>query len=172
MQRVAQLLVLAGVILLATWVWAPASPAPAPEPRQPRDSSPPDQTAPILEDMAAQIDRLRERIEAPPNFPPPERNPFRFGTKPEPIAPKGRPTLPEAVEPPPPPAPVLPKLLAIVENDVDGVAVRTAVLSVSDDVQVVKVGDAIGRFLVKSIAAGSIELLESSSGTTFPLTLR
>jgi hypothetical protein len=150
-------------------VWAPA--APSPEPLPPRASATADQTAPIVEDMAAQIDRLRERVDAPPSFPPPERNPFRFGARPEPIPTKAGATAPEVVEPSAPPPPVLPKLLAIAANDVDGVTVLTAVLSVNNAVRIVKVGDTVGNFIVHAISASVIELVESSSGATFQLTL-
>ncbi len=173
MPRLANLLVLSGVILLATWVWAPA--APSPEPRQPREAAQPrDQSALILDDMAAQIDRLRERVDAPPNFPPPQRNPFRFGTKAEPISPAMTTPAPEVVLPPPPPPRVLPKLLAIVANDVDGTTVRTAVLSVNNSVVIVKVGDTVekDKYVVRSIASDVAVLVESSSGETFELTLR
>jgi hypothetical protein len=75
------------------------------------------------------------------------------------------------VEPMTPPGPVLPKLLAIVATDVDGSVVRTAAFSVGDFVQVVKVGDTLGPYVVRSISADVAELTDAATGTTYKISL-
>jgi hypothetical protein len=169
MQRLAQILLLAGGVLLATWVYAPAAPSPSPLPAR---AEPVDQTAPLVAEMAAQVERMRNRLEEPRGFPPPERNPFTFGARRE-VAP-ARPRLPVAApeEPLPPPAPVLPKLLAIAANDVDGGVSLQAVFSTGDNVKVLKAGDEIGPFLIRSITAEFVEIVEPVTGTVHRLTLR
>lgn len=172
MHRVAPVLLIAGVVLLATWVVAPAAPSPSPLPA--RAEAPADQTAPLVAEMAAQTERMRTRLEGPQSFPPPERNPFTFGARREvtPARPRSPVTEPEA-PPPAPPAPVLPKLLAVVSNNAEGGISLQAVFSVGDDVKVLKAGDAIGIFLVRSITADLVvELLEPVTGTVHRLTLR
>lgn len=171
MHRIAPILLVAGVVLLATWVVAPAAPSPSPPPA--RAEAALDQTAPLVAEMAAQTERMRTRLEGPQSFPPPERNPFTFGARREvtPARPRGPVAEPEA--PPAPPAPVLPKLLAVVTNNVEGGISLQAVFSVGDDVKVLKAGDAIGVFLIRSITADLVvELLEPVTGAVHRLTLR
>ena len=168
MHRVAPLLLLAGVVLLVSWVVAPA--APSPTPIGPADAaSSADQVSPVVADVAAQVDRLKRRIEITPDLPQPHRDPFRFGARPEPVRVK-TPVAETPVDAPP--APVLPKLLAIVANTTDGGLLRTAAFSVGDDVQVVKPGDTIGKFTVRSIGTDAVEVVEISTGASFRITLR
>jgi len=170
MHRVAPLLFLAGFVLLVSWVVAPAAPSPAPISAR-EEASAADQVAPVLADVATQVDRLKSRVETAPELPQPHRDPFRFGARPAPAPAKTSAAVTEApVETPP--APVLPKLLAIVENTTDGGSVRTAVFSVGDGVQVVKAGDTIGTFTVRSIGADVADIVETSSGTVFHISLR
>ena len=170
MQRLAQILLLAGGVLLATWIYAPAAPSPSPVPA--RVAEPVDQTAPLVAEMAAQTERMRTRLDEPQNFPPPERNPFTFGARREVVPP--RPRLPvAAAEVPPPPPPALPKLLAIVANDGEGgTVVLTAIFSVGDNVQVVKAGDQIGAFVIRSVTAEGVELLDPVTSAVHRVTIR
>ena len=170
MHRVAPILLLSGVVLLVTWVVAPAAPSPSPLPAHAAAAV--DQTAPLVAEMAAQVERMRTRLDEPQGFPPPERNPFTFGARRE-VAPP-RPRLPVAAPeaPPPPPAPVLPKLLAIVTNDVDGVASLQAVFFENDNVKVLQAGDPIGPYLIRSITAELVELVEPLTSTVHRLMLR
>ncbi len=168
MHRVASILLAAGVVLLTTWVVAPAAPSPSPLPAHTDASL--DQSAPIVAEVVAQVDRLRSRVEEPQGFPPPERNPFSFGAHPEPPA-RIRPVMSMPVEPPPPPAPVLPKILAIIANEVDGGVTHNAVFSTGEDVLILKVGDVIGPFTIRSIAADVVELVDAS-GVMHRLPLR
>jgi len=170
MHRLAPVLLLSGVALLVSWVTAPA--APSPSPIAAHDDAPIDQAAPIVADITQQVDRLKNRLEENPGFPAPERDPFRFGTKPQPPVSDAPPAPAAPVEPQTPPGPVLPKLLAIVANDVDGSVVRTAAFSVGDFVQVVKVGDAVGTFVVRSISADVAELADAATGTIYKISLR
>jgi hypothetical protein len=168
MHRVAPILLASGFVLLLTWVAAPAAPSPSP---LPAPAAAVDQTAPLVAEMAAQVERMRSRLEGPQSFPPPERNPFTFGARHEVVPP--RPRLPVAApEEAPPPAPVLPRLLAVVSNDVDGVTSLQAVFAVNNGVQALKVGDAIGSYLIRSITAEVVELVEPLTNTVHRLTLR
>ena len=170
MHRVAPILLLSGGVLLVTWVVAPAAPSPSPLPA--RVDTAVDQTAPLVAEMAAQVERMRNRLDEPQGFPPPERNPFTFGARRDPMPTRPRVPVAAPEEPPPPPAPVLPKLLAVVANDVDGVASLQAVFSVDDNVKVLKAGDAIGPYLIRSITAELVELVEPVTGAVHRLTLR
>ncbi len=169
MQRVASLLLLAGAVLLASWIAAPAAPSPTP-PLAAVAATPFDQARPIVAEVSAQLDRLRSRIEATPEFPTPERDPFRFAPRPEPT-PKPRPAIVESAAPVEPPAPVLPKLLAIVANEVDGVVVHSAVFSIGDGVRVVKVGETIGTFVLRGVSADVADLADAVTGTLYHVTL-
>lgn len=168
MNRVALILLLSGFVLLLTWVVAPAAPSPSPLPAHAAAAV--DQTAPLVAEMAAQVERMRNRLEEPQGFPPPERNPFTFGARREVVP--ARPRLPVAAPEEPPPPPPLPKLLAVVANDADGGVVLTAVFSVGDNVQVVKTGDTIGAFAIRSITADVVELVDPSTGAVHRMTLR
>jgi len=171
MHRVAPILLLAGVVLLVTWVVAPAAPSPSPLPA--RAEAAPDQTAPLVAEMAAQTERMRTHLEGPQEFPPPERNPFAFGARREVTPARPRAAIAEPEAPPAPPAPALPKLLAVVTNDAEGGVSLQAVFAVGDDVKVLKAGDAIGIFLIRRITADLVvELLEPVTGAVHRLTLR
>jgi hypothetical protein len=171
MHRVAPILLVSGFVLLLTWVAAPAAPSPTPLPAH--ASAAVDQTAPLVAEMAAQVERMRSRLEEPQGFPPPERNPFTFGARRE-VVPT-RPRVPVAAPeepPPPPPAPMLPKLLAVVTNNAGGVVSLQAVFSTGNDVTVLKAGDAIGPFLIRSITAEFVEIVEPLTNTVHRLPLR
>jgi len=176
MQRIASALLLGGGVLLTTWVVSPASPAspqaPArPAPQTVRDQQP---APPVLPELAAQAERLRFRLANRPEYLAPQRDPFRFGQRHD--APKPKDSGANPASPPivreAAPAPVLPRLIAIMSATVDGVPVRTASLAVGDDVLVVKAGDLVASYLVKSVAADVIELFDPATGATFRLSLR
>ena len=168
MHRVAPILLIAGVVLLATWVVAPAAPSPSPLPA--RVEAPVDQTAPLVAEMAAQTERMRNRLEEPQGFPPPARNPFTFGARHD-VVPT-RPRAPEPAVAEAAPAPALPKLIAIVTNVTDEAKSLQAVFSVGDDVKVMNVGDAVGVFLIRTITAESVELLDPVTNAVHRLSLR
>jgi hypothetical protein len=165
MNRLASLLALVGIVLLVTWAYAPAESGPSAPPR----TNAADQTA-VLAEVNAQVDRLRERLAAPPSYPAPARDPFRFGRRIEParlMVPV--PAPPELVEAP---KPVLPRLVAVIEDATDGGLLRKAFLSVGDDLKAYRPGDAAGSFVVRSISADFVELVDPASGATYKIALR
>jgi hypothetical protein len=170
MNRVAGLLFLGGVILLASWVWAPAAPVSLAPPAA--SAAGLEQSAGVVAEVNAEVDRLRERLAAPPQFPPPARDPFRFGERPEPARRATPPVLAEPLAPVEPPAPRLPLLVAIAANIADGVVTRTAVLADGDDVRLVKEGDQIGRFVVRSVGADAAELVDPTTSRTYRIVLK
>ena len=123
--------------------------------------------------MNAQVDKLRERLSAPPEYPAPTRDPFRFGKIVEPSRPKLIvPAVMTSAVPPPAPAPALPRLVAITSRVVDGVTVRTAVLAMGDDLQMIKVGETVSRLVIRNIGADVVELADPASGTIFRISLQ
>jgi hypothetical protein len=169
MNRIAGALLLSGVALLVSWAVAPAAPIAPPDTAAAIAAI--EQSVPVVDEVNAQVDRLRERLAEPQKFPPPQRNPFDFGRHPEPARPVKpvveTPAVP--VEPPPPP---LPRLLAIVLNTVDGAAVHSAVFSNGDDVNILKAGDTIGRYVVRSVASDGAELVDRNTSRVFRVTLK
>jgi hypothetical protein len=170
MNRIAVLLALAGVALLSTAVWAPAEPTPGFVPPPPVDPVY-EMEAPVLAQMSAQVERLQQRTTSVPTFPETQRDPFRYGPRPEPPQPR----TPVAIAPPPvveaPPV-VLPKLVAIVVNTTDDGPVQSAVVSFNDDIQILKQGATVGKFVVRAITADGADLVDPASGTTFHISLR
>ena len=76
MKRFAAILVFAGAVILSTHILAPAEPPPlAPAPSA-ADLAFIQQAAPMIDQMNTQVDRLRERLAAPPAYPAPTRDPF------------------------------------------------------------------------------------------------
>lgn len=167
MQRFALILLAGGVVLLVSWIAAPAAPSPVATAAIDEDKL--DQAAPVVAEVNAQVERLREKLATPPAYPSPARNPFRFGRRVEPRS------VPAARTPEPPPpviAPSLPLLVAITATPVDGRTVRTAVLRVGDDVRIVKDGDSVGPFLVRAIREDAVELVDAATAQPYRLTLR
>jgi len=171
MHRFALALLLGGVVLLVSWVNAPASPSP--DGSGAAATSTLDQLAPVVAEVNAQVDRLRERLSAPPARPRPARDPFRFGRRteaPRPVATTASEAPAELPSEPPPPT--LPRLIAIMESATDGAPVRTAVLSEGDGLQIVKPGDTIGRFTVRAIGADALDLVDVATSRTFSISLK
>ena len=167
MNRLATLLLLGGVALLVSWAVAPA----APSGQTPRAAAPADQSSPVVAEVNAQVDKLRERLADAPKFPPPQRDPFRFGLRNErkPVAPPALETPDVALEPT---APVLPKLLAIVADGAGTSAVRTAVFAEGESVRLLKAGDTIDAFVVRTISTDFVELAEPATSRTHRISLR
>ena len=175
MARFAAIVVFAGAVVLSTQILAPAAPTPAmPALRIADLRADLDQTAPIVDEMNAQVDKLRKRLAAPPAFPAPTRDPFRFGSAREPS--RSKPTAPPApiapALPPAPPVPTLPRLVAITSSVVDGATVRTAVLSAGDDLRMMKTGDVVSHLVIRSISADLVELADPVSGAVFRISLQ
>ena len=173
MKRFAAIVLFAGAVILSTHLLAPAEPTPARLAPSAADLAFIQQAAPMVDLVNTQVDRLRERLAAPPAYPAPTRDPFRFGTRAEP-RPKPAPaeTMPAAPVVAPVPAPLLPRLVAIAATTTDAGVVRTAVLTVGDDVQVMHVGDTVSRLVIQRIGADVVELADPATGRTFRLSLQ
>jgi hypothetical protein len=162
------LLLLVGAVLLVAWLVTPA--ASAPQAVVSRDA-PPDQTLPVLADVNAQVDRLRERLNTPVAYPPPSRDPFNYRALPPRSGIVG-PDVSRPVEPSPTIA-VAPPLVAILTTGADAGAVRSAVFADSDgDVRVVAVGESVGTFRVSAIEEDVVVLSDARTGQVVRVTLR
>jgi hypothetical protein len=148
MLRIASLTLVGGAVLLMTWVLAPAATRPqrAEAPRAPAGALTPASSA--LVDFEHELDRMRARLASRPAYPQPVRDPFRFGRRP--VEPRHE-TAPVAV---PPPAPALPRLVAILSDTVDGVLVRRAALAFDRSVRIAGVGDMVGALRIRSRRPG------------------
>jgi hypothetical protein len=166
MHRLAFVPLAGGVVLLVTWIAAPAAPRPFAE----TDARAEGQSTATTE-VDAQVARLRARLAAPVEFPPPARNPFRFVPRPDPPRPAASSPADEIV-PAEPAAPVLPVLLAITTAPGDPPQ-RTAVLRTGiDDIRLVKVGDRFGDLVIQSIAADGMELVDPVTSRTYRIALQ
>ena len=164
MQRLALVLLFGGTLLVASWVVAGDPPA-----RNVAQTSQVDQLSPVVTDVNAQVDRMRERLLAERRFAPPRRDPFRFSSRIE-----SKPAVeaaPAVVTPEPAPLP-LPQLVAILTDKVDGGVTRRAVLSFGGNVQIVKAGDEIDRFVVARVDADGVDLTERATTNTLRLSIK
>ena len=173
MKRIAFALAISGVLLLATWVQAPASTTretPMPSAAELADIEQAVQAAaPVTKQIDEEAARLRQRLVTETPAPSPSRDPFRFrsAAPPAPVAAERSHALPPA---PPTPAPVavapqviMPTLVGITEDVVGGVTTRTAVLSMGDELAMLKIGQSFARFLIQSISTTSVELIDTTS---------
>jgi len=182
--RLAGILAIGGGLILISWVTSPAAlPAPSDPRVSPAELDRADQTAQAIAPLTTQIDdqaaRLRARLSQPPAKPQPDRNPFRFGgTSPSPKGtypvPKG--TYPEKTGyvPVANAALALPVLVAITSDAGDGGIMRTAVLSMNDEMKIVKPGQLFDRFIVEAIGPDSVRIVDITSATraTFIVAIR
>ena len=175
LRRSAPALWLALVLVLAARLQSPAESAWSVAPLSADDSERAEQTTQAITPVARQVDqdaeRLRQRLAEQSRFVAPARNPFRFSgpAAPPPANGAGRVAtdfvaatiVPRAPEPPPI---LVPTLVALTEDvGPDGAVVRTAVLSMGDDMAIVKTGQTFSRFQVQSISATTVELVDVTS---------
>ena len=164
MTRIASaLLLLGGAVILITLQVSPATSAPGPGIVD--APSPFEQESPILVEVNSQVERMRARLQTSTDYPVPRRDPFSFGEPARPAVP-----APPKVEAPAPlydAPPVLPRLVAVLSTAADGGWLRTAVFAAGDDVQLVTPGDRIGTFVVRSIAADAVTLVDPITGAAF-----
>jgi transglutaminase-like putative cysteine protease len=161
MHRLAPVLLIGGVVLLATSLRAPAAPTTAPVRAsiELMDA----QASATLTEVTQQVERLRERLASPPDAPVADRDPFNFGRRAAP-APTTAPVDLPAVEPPPP---ALPRLVAIVADIAsDGAVSRRAFVAFAGDVVQVRIGDTLGAFVVRAIADDALELFDAARSAT------
>jgi hypothetical protein len=167
--RLTSIVILAACVLVLTRVFAPASAPAAPGPVSSAALRAFDQSVPVLSEVNAEVERLRQRLANPPTPPAITRDPFRFGAritapaKPAPVVPPP----PALVIAPPAAAIVLPRLVAITSDATDGGLVRRALISIGDDVLVLTPGSAAGKFLVRSVGTDSAELVDPATGLTY-----
>jgi hypothetical protein len=127
-------------------------------------------------DLAIEVKRLHERLR-PSDTPVQARDLFRFSSQAHagpgrPLEPRSRDVVEPAPAVPPQPAPTL-KLEGLAEDRGLNGPVRTAIISGSGDIYLVKEGDAVAeRFRVTSISADAVELLDLSTNTPLRLNFR
>jgi hypothetical protein len=171
MTRLASLLLFVGGVLLLSWAVAPAAP-PVPPPVSAQDLAALRQSGPILAQVNAEVERLRDRLASRPAAPTVVRDPFSFGKRPAPPAPRPIDATAASAVPPIATTPALPRLVAITSEKHGTDVLFSAVLSFGDDVLVVKPGGTISAFIVRSIGADGVELLDPISGATFRISLQ
>lgn len=181
-KRVAFALALSAMLLLATWVQAPAAPArditnPTAEETQSAEQAA-QAVVPAARQVDEEADRLRMRLAAQVPFSAPARDPFRFTAPPPvptrtsvPVAVIERTPEPVVLNTPVSPAISMPTVLALTEDTVAGVVVRSAMLSMGDDTAIVKIGQTFARFQVQQISATSVELVDVTSPTRLVTTI-
>ncbi len=168
-----------GATALATWM------ASSPAVVAPGESAGPAQRgsgaaaaigAPVV-DLTAEADRLARRLGDHQAYAAPARDPFRFeGAAPEVAVAAASPVdsavVPEPVVPPvaePPPY----TLVGMAEDRVGEELVRTAVISGTGDLWLVRAGETVdGRFSVTAVEAGAVELVRADTGATVRLAFR
>jgi hypothetical protein len=187
MKRVVAILAVGGGLILISWVTSPAARTTSSDRTvSAAEIDRADQTAQAVAPLTIQVDdqaaRLRARLSQPPPKPEPDRNPFRFGgTSPSPkgTVPAAKGTYPVQsgyvpLNVPASPAVALPSLVAITSDARDGGLMRTAVLSIGDEMKIVKPGQAFDRFIVEAIGPDSVRIVDITSPTraTFIVAIR
>jgi hypothetical protein len=119
-------------------------------------------------DLERAAERLRARVDASSRPTPPARNPFRFEAAPASRTTSPRASLPLAVMPEAPAVPSAPAitLVGVAEQTVDGETVRTAVVSMTQQLFYVKAGERIGTaYEVLAVGADSVDVKDLASGS-------
>ena len=163
MRRIASLVLGLGAIA-AVWLIVPRSLfAPPPMTLSTAELTATEKT---VEQIDAELTRMRDRVALTTASAESTRDPFRFGARPATQQPTKVAPLPPA-PPPPPPEPVLPRLIAISSQTTTGGVVRSAALSVADNVVIARPGDTIGALVVHTIGDEFVELVDPSTGTAY-----
>jgi hypothetical protein len=163
------ILLVAGALLLVTWLVSPAASAP---PQQPTPRATPlDAVMPLLGDVNTQTDRLRDRVDDHTPYPAPTRNPFDYVRPASSRAASANAAAVDAAMPASAPDPT-PRLVAIIADEASDAPTRRAVFSNRDeDVQFAVVGDTVGRFVVSDIQSDVVVLSDTVSGDSIRLPL-
>ncbi len=187
MKRITGILAIGGGLILISWVTSPAARTTPPDPTiSAADLERADQVAQSIAPLSSQVDdqaaRLRARLSQPPPKPQPDRNPFTFkGTHPFSTEKTQKGTYPissETVEKGYVPlvavAISLPSLVAITADAQDGGLMRTAVLSMNDEMKIVRPGQVFDRFIVEAIGPDSVRIVDltSPARATFTVAIR
>jgi hypothetical protein len=123
-------------------------------------------------DVAAQAQRLRQRLAAAP-APRPVRNPFDFAPR-EPLE-RAAARIVAAPPPPSPPVDIEPtlQLIGIAEDGVGAALVRTAMIADGEELLMVRLGQLIaGRYTVSAIGVDAVELKDATTDRVRRLNLR
>lgn len=162
MRRIASL-ALGAAAVVAIWLVLPRSMfSPAPNSYPSADVTATEKTVAAID---AELSRMHSRVGLTTATPASTRDPFRFGAPPAPPVTRTPPTQP--APPPPPPAPALPKLIAISSQTTTGGVVRSAALSVADNVVIARPGDTVGTLVVHMIGDEFVELVDPATGTAY-----
>ena len=160
---------LGGSMLLAAWLAAAAAPSlervPSADPVDQRVSEPDRQVLML----AAEAERLRQRLNIVAVRRPVVRNLFRFATK----TPRAKPVPQEFLQPVPavPMAPPV-KLLGVAEHSIEPNPGRTAILTLDGELLLVKEGESFGgRYRLTRVGAEVAEIEDTSDHRTFSLAL-
>ena len=157
--------VVSGAGLLATYL---AGPTLAPN-REATPALPAAQAVPAgAPDIEYEAARLQKRVRDETAFRTPSRDPFRFA--PPARAARPAPALPAIVATPPPdPAPAAEQpfiaLSGVAADVVDGVLLRTAILTTFDGVVLAGAGEMVGPYRVRSVGEESVELESTVDGS-------
>ncbi|TAK15283.1 MAG: hypothetical protein EPO35_07905 [Acidobacteria bacterium] len=190
MKRVSSTLAIGGVLILISWETSPsARPTPPSPALSAADLERAEQATQSIVPLTAQIDdqaaQLRARLSQPIPKPQPARNPFVFGRgtypfstgNPQPgdrsrakdLSPVGGNPVEKGYVPL-----ALPVLVAITADATDGGLMRTAVLSMNDEMKTVRPGQTFDRFIVEAIGPESCRIVDITSPTraTFTVAIR
>lgn len=166
-----------GAGVVATWVASivpPAQHVSAPQER----SAPTTGASDVSDEIVHEAERLAARLHPQVAYQEPARNPFRFAGRARAAAPGTlTPAQPEMSDEPLAEIPETPtlrvNLTGVIEDTTGGTVVRTAVLSTSGDVLLVKEGDVVaGQYNVTAITATTVELTRESDGVVVRLAIR
>ncbi|NQW03545.1 MAG: hypothetical protein HQ485_05910 [Acidobacteria bacterium] len=174
MQRLTSALVLGGGVLLMSYINAPAAPRPAPPRVTPAEVAAINAMVSVAEDVAQETERLRARLLVTPAVPVAGRDPFSFGNVRRPERPvSGTPEVdveaPAAVDAAP--AIAWPSLVAVL-TDGAITPTRTAVFGIGDGVEMLKVGETTGAFLVRDVGATFVDVVYVDTLTIKRLSIR
>lgn len=165
-----------GAVLVVAWVVAPLSSSPPPQAVVERPAAPsPEPTAPEIDEINREVDRLRDRLAEPTRAVEPSRDPFQFvESRADRAATPRHAEAPSVVAAEPPRAIIVwPSLVAILSSGTDAAPSHRAVLEdVSELVQFRSTGEAMGDIVVTAIAADQVTLTHVPSGESTQLTLR
>ncbi len=169
-------LVWSGTTALATWLAsAPAVVAPGESRLTPParfDAAATQAVVVQMQELNDEAERLARRLSEVEEFSAPARDPFRFARAAAPAlpAPAPAPAAPTIAAPLPVPPPPF-ALSGIAEDRQGEVVVRTAVITGSGDLWLVRAGEKVeGKFEVTAVDADAVELIRADTGTTVRLT--
>ena len=166
--------IVVGGVVLATWLATAAGTGGAREDRQDAAPQVRGDLDPLVAEVQAQAERLRERLSTAPAPTVEPRNPFQFASREPRILAARRVNAPAPVTPEAPPVaePVRPQL-SLVGLAEDDARIRTAVIAGMGELFLVKAGETLTpRFRVDAIGADAVEISDLQTGSAFRLVLK